>query len=143
MIFINVGCTQGQPINTNNLLIIKGSQKISKNIPQVSKSIEPTVAKIIEDTATKLIKSQPPSDITERSIKTDSTIELLNELFLAPIGLREFGDICKDANKALRREILEPLDKMRRFEIGNYKCSIELDVNDKFDTFYLQLNIRF
>lgn len=131
LILISIGCASKQPKNKEHSLIIKEATTLSKTIEQTSlteKSIK--------------IKTNG-STIVENSAKADSTIELLSELFLAPIGLRSIGTACKDTSKAVRKEIIEPIDNLRRFEIGDYKFTLEADINEKLDTFYFQLTIRF
>lgn len=132
LILISIGCASKQPKNKEHSLTLKEAATVVRAIEQTSE---------IKKDAVKIKTSGPT--ITENSTKVDLTIDLLNELFLAPIGLRNVGSICKDTNKAIRKEIIEPVDNLRRFEIGNYKFTLEADINENLDTFYFQLTIRF
>ena len=75
--------------------------------------------------------------------KIESTIGILDELFLRKVGLGGAGIIIKDLNKSINSEIIRPLDGLRSFQLGGYKLKFEAQITDDFDKIYLQFTIKF
>ena len=83
------------------------------------------------------------SHLIERANKTETSIAIVTESVLRPLGLAVVGSVAIELAGLLRREALEPMDRMRRFKVGRMNAAIELDVDESLKEFTGGLVLRF
>lgn len=86
------------------------------------------------------------TDLKDRLDGVSTTIAIINELFLRPIGLGSAGEIAYETSRFFKREIGDPLDEARRFQIRGFQGSIEINIQErlgKLDSGGLTVVLRF
>lgn len=71
------------------------------------------------------------ASLKERSDQVGSTINIVSEVILVPIGLENLGITLYETNRFIRREIAEPIDRARRFQIFSWKGAVEFDFDER------------
>lgn len=84
-----------------------------------------------------------PSEIAEKAHRAEATTTLVTEVLLRPIGLEKAGEGLLETQRFLRREVVEPLDRLRRFKIGGFRGAIEVDVDEDLAHVSVGISLRF